>query len=399
MIMRKKNRQSEDPENPEVEQTNTEITEADLLQTQNKSASVDSQPQQTSEDSSEELSSAGDSTASPKQKDEVATEDLLDDVRRSLIEAESDKDREEVKWWRRIGKRNTRREPEPAQEEIDLPTPLTPAESIPPQKQEAADEEYEQQIDDLIHSLEQGVPEAVVEPVAVTPEPESPPEPEIDIEKLKEQAFRPRTVDEAQPESDVRSIALEGGEEVFVEVQAQRTDPLQERLSAFENALKPYRSYLYLTLAFLGAVMAVIAGLFIFNVYQQSRPQPVKEVSNLPYPTAVSLPGGWTFQLATGSLQAGNWQPSGPEWLEGTEVCRWISLPWSRQLEAVLRTLNPKDPIELVMSNNDKLEYLVYSVRELSPEEIQQVDSNSPCLLIILAQSDSEKRWVLTALP
>ena len=397
--MRKKNRQSEDLENPEVDQTNTEITEADSLQTQSKPAPVDSNPQQTSEDSSEGLSSAGDSTASPKQEDEVATEDLLDDVRRSLIEAESDKEREETKWWRRIGKRNKRREPEPAQTEIDLPTPLTPAQSIPSEKQETADEEYEQQIDDLIHSLEPAAPEAVIEPVAVTPEPESPLEPEIDIEKLKEQAFRPRTVDEAQPESDVRSIALEGGEEVFVEVQAQTADPLRERLSAFENALKPYRSYLYMTLAFLGVVMAVIAALFIFNVYQRSRPQPVKQVSNLPYPTAVSLPGGWTFQLATGSLEAGQWQPRGAEWLEGTEVCRWISLPWSRQLEAVLRTLNPKDPIELVMSNNDKLEYLVYSVREMSLEEIQQVDSNSPCLLIILAQSDSDKRWVLTALP
>ena len=370
--MTEKNRQSENPENLEGE---SEI----------KGAPVEP---------------SNDSTVPPTESDTISTEDLLSDVRRSLMEEETEKRQKEGKWWRKIGKRNKRREPEPAQAEIDLPTPLIPAESIlPEEKQETANEDYEQQIEHLIHSLEQEAQETVVEPARATPEPESPPEPEIDIEKLKEQAFRPRTVDVSQPESDVRSIALEGGEEVFVEVQAQRTDPLQERLSAFENALKPYRSYLYLTLAFLGVVMAVIAGVFIFNVYQQSRPQPVKEVSNLPYPTAVSLPGGWTFQLATGSLQAGKWEPGGPEWLEGTEVCRWVSLPWSRQLEAVLRTLNPKDPIELVMSNNDKLEYLVYSVREMSVEEIQQVDSNSPCLLIILAQSDSDKRWVLTALP
>ncbi|HLO15268.1 MAG TPA: hypothetical protein VK206_10590, partial [Anaerolineales bacterium] len=87
------------------------------------------------------------------------------------------------------------------------------------------------------------------------------------------------------------------------------------------------------------------------------------------------------------------------EWLQGTEVCRWVALPWSLQLEAVIRTLNPKDPIELTMSNNDKLVYQVYSVRQLTPEEMQKLDSNSPCLLLILVQPDSDKRWVLTALP
>jgi hypothetical protein len=217
---------------------------------------------------------------------------------------------------------------------------------------------------------------------------------------LKEQTFRPRTPGEGESESDVRSIALESGEEVFVEVEAPKAaDPFGERLKALENTLRPYRRSLYMTLAFVGVVMGVLAFFLIFRAYQQFRPQPVKEVSNLPYPVAVSLPGGWSFDLGRGTLQAGKWEPSGPEWLEGTEVCRWVSLPWSRQLEAVLRTLNPKDPIELVMSNNDKLIYSVYSVYEMTPEEIQKQDPSTPCLLIILTGSESEKRWVLTALP
>jgi len=149
----------------------------------------------------------------------------------------------------------------------------------------------------------------------------------------------------------------------------------------------------------LGVVMAVVAALIIFRVYQGSRPEPVQEVSNLPYPSGVSLPGGWSFKLGKGTLQNGKWEPRGAEWLEGTEVCRWVALPWSRQLEAVVRTLNPKDPIDLVMSNNDKFVYQVYSVRQLTPEELQNLDSNSPCLLLILTQPDAEKRWVLTALP
>jgi hypothetical protein len=35
----------------------------------------------------------------------------------------------------------------------------------------------------------------------------------------------------------------------------------------------------------------------------------------------------------------------------------------------------------------------------MSPEEMQALDSSTPSLLLILSQSDSEKRWVLTALP
>ena len=330
----------------------------------------------------------------------LSPDDLLDDVRRSLIEEESE-NKKETKWWQRIGRKNktATSEPHPPAEEIDLPVHSLQTDMVEQEAQATEPDEYTEQINDLIDLLESEDQESKVETVVVAAEPQIPPEPEpeIDIERLKEQAFRPRAPEEV--ESDVRSIALEGGEEVFVEVEAQAVDPFEERLKSIENALKPYRSYIYITFAFLGVIMAAIASLFIFNAYQQSRPEPVKEVSNLPYPVSVSLPGGWIFNLGRGTLQAGQWEPAGAEWLEGTEACRWVSLPWSRQLEAVLRTLNPNDPIELVMSNNDKLVYSVYSIYEMTPEEIHQVDANSPCLLLILTGSDSEKRWVLTALP
>jgi hypothetical protein len=238
-------------------------------------------------------------------------------------------------------------------------------------------------------------PVAVVEEVA--PEPEK----IVDVEELKKHAFAHRESEKEEDISEVRAIALGAeDEEVFVEVESTRQDPLEERLKSVENALKPYRSYINLTIAFLGVVMAAIAAILLFNLYKASLPaQPAEDVSNLPYPTSVSLPGGWSFKLAKGSLVDGEWNPRGAEWLQGTEVCRWVALPWSRQLEAVVRTLNPKDPIELVMSNQDKLVYEVYSVRQMSPEEMQALESNSPCLLIVLAEADTEKRWVLTALP
>jgi len=332
-------------------------------------------------------------------EEETSSDDLLDDVRRSLIEAENEKEQKESKWWRRIGRKAKKAEPETAPAPVEIDLPPMPISAEPITEQPLAETEEIDQLDDLIDMLKAKSDQPVVESA---PEIEIPPEPEpeVDFEELKKQAFSPRAEgEESESITDVRSIALEGGEEVLIEVEAKKPDTVQERISAFENALKPYRQYIYIALTVLGVAMAAFASLIIYNVYQRSRPEPVKPVSNLPYPTGVSLPGGWSFQLGRGALENGEWNPSGPEWLEGTEVCRWVALPWSRQLEAVIRTLNPNDPIDLVMSNNDKFVYQVYSVKQLSPEEMQKLDSNSPCLLLILAQPDAEKRWVLTALP
>src|SRR3990172_1835993 len=219
---------------------------------------------------------------------------------------------------------------------------------------------------------------------AGTPSVDLPSEPDvsIDIDDLKKQVFQPRAAgEEPGISSEVRSVIMEDGEEIFVEVQSARQDTLTERVAAVENALKPYRRYIYFTIAFLGIVIAAGASLLLFNIYNQFQPpEPVEEVS-LPFPTLMSLPGGLNFALGKGTLTDGEWNPRGPEWLEGTEVCRWVAIPWSRQLEAVIRTLNPDDPIDLVMSNNDKLVYKVYSIRQMSNEEFQKVDTNSPCLL------------------
>jgi hypothetical protein len=364
-------------------------------ETMDESASSNMSPQETMELSPEEQISAD-------TENDSSSDDLLEDVRRSLIEEdETDKNKKEAKWWRRLGRKQKSVEPEPLPPvvEIDLPATSLQTDMVEEQTQLSEPEQYEDEINDLIDMLETESPKSAAETPHAAVEAEIPAEAErdFDLEQLKEQAFRPRTTEDV--ESDVRSIALEGGEEMFVEVESRPRDTFKERREALENALKPYRSYIYLILGFLGVISVFILSLLIFNAYQQSRPQPVQEVSNLPYPVAVSLPGGWSFNLGRGTLQAGKWEPNGPEWLEGTEVCRWVSLPWSRQLEAVLRTLNPSDPIELVMSNNDKLVYGVYSVDEMTTEEIQKVDSNSPCLLLILTGADSETRWVLNAKP
>ena len=392
---------------PQDEAVPSESTPQDTEQTVEVSSEVVETPTEKSDSTPDQVPAEAlppDAPASAEQ--EFLEEDLLADVRQSLIEEESLEKEKPAPWWRKIGKGRKKdkvaKPAEPVSEEIKSPVAEVSVAAIEEQQDSKESEEYLEKIDELIDMLEP----ATEEEALVTRVAEEVPAPleivhKVDIDELKKQAFRPReTGEEADNFSEVRAVALEGDEEVFVEVESKVEDPLEERLKAFENAIKPYRRQINIAFAVLGAVMAVIAGLLLYNVYQQLTPkEPPAVVSNLPYPTSVSLPGGWSFNLGKGALQDGKWNPKGAEWLEGTEVCRWVALPWSRQLEAVIRTLNPDDPIELVMSNNDRFVYKVYSVRQLTSEEMLDLDSNTPCLLLVLAEADTDSRWVLTALP
>lgn len=383
---KKKSQEPNKPADPEADATNADITE-----------SVSAAQEAPVSDVDENTSAQG-------APDAVSPDDLLDDVRRALIEDEAQESQEkQSKWWRRIGKGAGKQDTQveqPKVEEIDLPVAPISSASVEDIKEEPESEEYLDQIDELIDLLDDESEPRASQPLKVEDVPAEPAKP-VDLEQLKKQAFQSRAGATGEETlSEVRSITLEGDEEVFVEVESKPADPLDERVKAVENALKPYRRYVFFAIAFLGVVIAGIALAIMVSVFQRMRPEPTPAVvSNLPYPTSVSLPGGWDFTLGRGTLIDGRWNPKGAEWLEGTEVCRWVSLPWSRQLEAVLRTLNTDDQIELVMSNSDRLAYEVYSIRQMSPDELQALDTNTPCLLIMLTEDDSEKRWVLTALP
>jgi len=359
----KNNKQAEDA----LDELKAELTE---------SASVES-----------EASTSVDSAVPTDATPDASLDDLLDDVRRSLIEDDAD-DEKKAHWWNKTAKGKHKEQDDAS--EVSSYVIEKPKEEDP----------YLEQIDELIDLLE---PEAETIQVEAVAEPEiTPPvEPEVvpDVDELKKRVFSPTETGKEQEISEVRAIALEGGEEVFVEVEAKTADPFEERLTAFENSLRPYRSYIYYALAFLGIVMAVAAGALMVREYKKGLPTPVVEASNLPFPTGMVLPGGLNFGLGKGAITDGAWNPRGAEWLEGTEICRWVAIPWSRQLEAVVRTLTQKDTIDLVMSNNDRLTYTVYSIQELTLAEMQELDSNSPCLLLVLAEQDSDKRWVVTALP
>jgi len=335
-----------------------------------------------------EVSESSELAVTEEPADESSLDDLLDDVRRSLIEEADDK---KSSWWNKKAKSKSS---EPQKEEVhNAPTYVV-------EKHE--EDPYLEQIDELIDLLETEGDELPAVEVVAEAEIVPPTEPDVpvDVDELKKRVFSPAETGKEQELSEVRAIALEGGEDVFVEVESKPANPTDERLKAFENSLRPYRTYIYYAFALLGIVLAMAAGTLMIREYRKNLPPaPTKEVSNLPYPTSLALPGGVNFGLGKGAIKDGSWNPRGPEWLEGTEICRWVAIPWSRQLEAVVRTLTQKDTIELGMSNNDKLTYNVYSIQELTLEQMQKLDANTPCLLLVLAKQDSEARWVVTALP
>ena len=340
---------------------------------------------------------------------EMSPDDLLEEVRRSLITETVEKEEvEQSKWWKRIVKGPRRKETDT--QPAPVSTPDEPSVMMDTVKQDVGQGEYVEQLDELIDMLEEDIPEGAVKEDAVVVddgekagiEKEQDVQEVIDVDELKKRAFQTRSTPEEEERSltEVRSVALSDGEEVFVEVEAKAVDPMQDRMKAIENALMPYRRYFYVLFVVVSLFMVALVSASLYRLYQRSLPPPpTEEPVLLPYPVGMNLPGGLNFKLGKGKLQEGRWNPRGPEWLEGTEVCRWIAIPYSRQLEAVVRTLTREDQIQLTMSNNDTLVYNVYSIDQLTIDEMQALDSNTPCMLLVLTQSDTDERWVITAVP
>lgn len=119
-----------------------------------------------------------------------------------------------------------------------------------------------------------------------------------------------------------------------------------------------------------------------------------------PYPQILQLPGGWAFELTTGTVQDGSWNPQGAEWLEGTEVCKLISLPWNKQLNAVFQTIEAGDNIHLVMNNQDLMEYTVESTQTITAGVLNEITSrDSPCLVVIISRPEIEEHQAIVASP
>ena len=343
--------------------------------------------------------------------------DLLADVRQSLLEEEEEV--EEPKGFFARIKNRLKRTPELPPEKVEPPAQLDieiePQEDLremvlePKRKRKKSssrNKEEEKAIQEFFSDLEALADVTLEDVPPSTPVTEEAPVEEAKAEeKVKKAPKLPvKTVAEDEIDFDaVREMALQEYDETRVEPE-ERKQPLQEEVRRTIRELKPFERFLLIAAGILTVGVLLASGIFlIVDSISIPTPTPTAEVdlSNVVHPTQLSLPGGWSFNLRQGRVQDGQWIPQGAEWLVGTEISRWVALPWSLQLEAVLRTLKSGDKLELTMSNFDVLEFNVYSIQQMTMEELLSSDAKTPSLVVVLYNDEEADGtfWVVKALP
>jgi len=285
---------------------------------------------------------------------------------------------------------------------------MEPAEEsgLEPSEEETTTLSPEQDVEDFILSLEpsESAPIIIAQreiPVELVQD-EDVEEPSKETDALQPNPEHDLEGDERY--ETMREVALEDyGKEP--ETEDIQTHTLVQRLKVIRKGLKPIERVLLVGVAgfFIIACMVVV-GTLIFprsSMDGQATPAPTQD---LPFPVRLKLAGSGYFDLHRGKVENGKWNLKSKnegvgEWLDGTEVCKWVALSWNVQLEAVVRSLTPKDEIEITMSNTDILTYKVYSIRSVPVDQIETLERSGACLLVILANEDADTRWVVTALP
>jgi hypothetical protein len=238
-------------------------------------------------------------------------------------------------------------------------------------------------------------------PVPEKPDSQLVESPQTDGEPL---AKLPSKSEEEEEDFDaVREVALQEYDETKIEVE-ERKPALREEVRQTIRELKPFERFLLIGAGVITVLALLYSGIYLIaNSISLPAPTPTAEVdmADIVHPTKLALPGGWEFNLGQGKVVDGEWKPRRAEWLVGTEISRWVALPYSVQLEAVLRTLKPENQIELTMSNTDVLVFNVHSIRELTMEQLLASDPKTPSLLVVLYNNDETvgTYWVVEALP
>ena len=348
-------------------------------------------------------------------KSESPRDDLLDDVRRSLAEEEVV---EEPKGFfgrikARLKKTSVSQSTEfethtEVEVEPDTQARLEePDTEIQPEKKKRTSKNKEEEkaiqeffadleaLADLDVDVEPPPTRELQETVSEQPQPEE----EVKVPKLP---VKSDTKEEVDFEA-VREVALQEYDETKIELE-ERKPQLREEVRQTIRELKPFERILLIVFGVLTVGVLFTSGIYLIaNSISIPTPTPTVEInpSEIVHPTSITLPGGWSFNLGQGRVREGVWAPKGAEWLVGTEISRWIALPWSLQLEAVLRTLKSEDQIEVTMSNFDVLTFDVYSIQEMTMEKLLATDPTRPSLLVVLYNDEEADGsfWVVTALP
>lgn len=203
-------------------------------------------------------------------------------------------------------------------------------------------------------------------------------------------------------ESDSRLQALQQTLTIPETPVATPKQTFLDRLSHEFQQASPLERYLTVGLSTFAIFLVFGISILIFSPKQTAPipPTPTVITQELPYPSSIEIPGGWSFNLTIGSVQGGIWNPKSPEWLQGTEICRLVSIPWNKQLDAVFKTFSAGDQILLTMSNKDVLSYKVESTSILKSAELNQLlNRDTPCLVVVYAQQETDAHQVIISNP
>lgn len=183
---------------------------------------------------------------------------------------------------------------------------------------------------------------------------------------------------------------------------------LKSKFKSFANwisSLNTAEKILLVMSSIISLAVIIAIGLVLFNwqnsqVNVSSPPEIIDSVkSDSIYPTGLQLPGGWFFYLQQGELKNNQWSPQTAEWLPNSTLRRVAAIPWSRQAEAVVQTLNTGDEIRVFMNNNDILNYYVEKVIQVERDNVEILTDTEPSLAVVLFKTDNSDRWVVIAKP
>ncbi len=164
-----------------------------------------------------------------------------------------------------------------------------------------------------------------------------------------------------------------------------------------DKELRPSEKIMLGVLALILAIVVFMGVSYFAKSSASVQPPAPTETAEVktPVPNNLELPGGWQFNLNKGKIDNGKWNPQGPEWVQGSEYCKLVSLPWNIQLEAVVKTFQAGDIIKVSYTNGENAFYEINSIQQVPV--VEKLTETQSCLLVVLSQTEAEQRWVVSA--
>ena len=184
--------------------------------------------------------------------------------------------------------------------------------------------------------------------------------------------------------------------------------PVEKEETSYSNGLKhdieqfgPIFKKIVLGLGLLASLL--IFGILYYVFFNNPSPTTstvIRVTNEFPYPIKIQFPTELNFVLEIGQLQDLQGNPKSAEWLQGTEICRIIVIPWTTQVEEAFYRFTIGDVINLNMSNQDKLTFKIETVKKIKLSEIDPIiNRTSPCLVVLLTNENPDDNLILIATP